>query len=482
MSIQFLLSRRQIVKDMGLAAGAALLWSLGGCEQIIQIIENRRVRRSVSNLASNDPALQTYKAAIVAMKALPSNDPRNWTNQASIHFNHCSHRNWYLLPWHRAYLLFFEEICQKLGGDDKFALPYWNWTANPSVPAAFWGGTSNPLFDNTRQIGPNDTADPSWVGPSVLEGILNEPDFYVFASGKVSGQRDSDTQGELESTPHNNIHVWISGDMGTFMSPLDPIFWQHHGMIDDCWVEWNLNRNHPNVDDPSWLNFTFSEFVDGNGSPVKVSVSDTILYPIFQYRYEPSQMGTHISTEPKIRNRGEAVKLEKFLRKGAPPRLEFTNRYQLSRALTLEGGRPLVNSLTLEEAHIRPALAATATERLVLTLKNVELPQTADYFVRVFVNKIDASPQTPIEDPHYAGSFGFFVDPKSPHAQDAGQKAAIAVDISDALKRLAVSGALSTMSSVDVQLVPVPFAGRSAVGQRFLFEGLELAIAKVRPF
>jgi hypothetical protein len=30
-------------------------------------------------------------------------------------------------------------------------------------------------------------------------------------------------------------------------SPLDPIFWTHHCMIDRCWVEWNITRNHANT-------------------------------------------------------------------------------------------------------------------------------------------------------------------------------------------------------------------------------------------
>jgi len=141
------------------------------------------------------------------MKNLPATDQRNWTNQASIHNNHCSHRNWYLLPWHRAYLLFFEKICQKLGGDDKFALPYWNWTANPSVPAVYWGDFSNPLFDDTRQIGPNDTADPSWVSPNVMEGILNDPDFFLFASGRSAASGTLTPKGNSNQHPTTTFTI-----------------------------------------------------------------------------------------------------------------------------------------------------------------------------------------------------------------------------------------------------------------------------------
>jgi tyrosinase len=109
----------------------------GGCEQILQAFANRPTRRNIADLAPNDPILQTYRAAISAMQALPMSDQRNWTNQAMIHNNHCSHTNWFLLPWHRAYLLYFERICQKLSGNPQFAIPYWNWTNNPAVPDVF---------------------------------------------------------------------------------------------------------------------------------------------------------------------------------------------------------------------------------------------------------------------------------------------------------------------------------------------------------
>ena len=36
---------------------------------------------------------------------------------------------------------------------------------------------------------------------------------------------------------HGGPHVWVGGDMATFCSPSDPVFWLHHGFIDCLW-EW----------------------------------------------------------------------------------------------------------------------------------------------------------------------------------------------------------------------------------------------------
>jgi len=98
-----------------------------------------RTRANVAGMTSEHPTLAAYRTAVREMKNLPESDPRNWRRQARIHFDGCPHGNWFFLPWHRQYVLEFEQICRDLSGDPDFALPYWNWTANRSIPAPFWG-------------------------------------------------------------------------------------------------------------------------------------------------------------------------------------------------------------------------------------------------------------------------------------------------------------------------------------------------------
>jgi hypothetical protein len=91
--------------------------------------------------------LQSYRKAIRAMLALPPTDPRNWYRQALIHTLDCPHGNWWFLPWHRAYLGWFEQICRELSGDSTFAIPYWDWTeATPGTP--FKPGIPLAMFDD----------------------------------------------------------------------------------------------------------------------------------------------------------------------------------------------------------------------------------------------------------------------------------------------------------------------------------------------
>ena len=119
----------------------------------------RPVRRDIASLGTSHPIIDAYKRAITAMKALPESDPRSWTSQARLHNDHCPHQNWLLLPWHRCHLYYFERICRRLSGMEDFALPYWNWSKNPQIPAVFWGDSLNPLYDPTRVATPNSVAD-----------------------------------------------------------------------------------------------------------------------------------------------------------------------------------------------------------------------------------------------------------------------------------------------------------------------------------
>jgi tyrosinase len=468
------LSRRDFLKGAS-AFGVmnAAMW-LGGCEGCQQQIANRPTRRNIANLAANDPVIQAYKDAVNAMKGLPPADPRNWTNQASIHLNHCPHQNWWFLPWHRAYLLYFERICRKLSGYKDFALPYWNWTTSPAIPAPFWG-TGNPLFDN-RVVGPSDQADPSWVGAPVIENILSTPNFYVFASYPATTQRQRTTYGQLEMTPHNNIHGWVGGDMGTFMSPLDPVFWCHHNVLDCLWVDWNVNRNNPNTNDATWLGLHFTEFCDENGQPVDVTAGITTLFPAFDYQFEPC--GPTHTQNLQLQRRAA---LEAYLKQGAPVRLDYTQRVELKRSVTAQIGKPLVSAAKIEAQTIGSMLASEGKTSALLTVDGVEVPEKAEFYVRVFINKPDAGPDTAISDPHFAGSFGFFQDSHEMAGMAAGAthpKLGFVVDMTPALRRLSQGGSLA--GSVDVTLVPVAYEKRRAEGQRLSIDKLELGIANVK--
>ncbi|MBC8029111.1 MAG: tyrosinase family protein [Pyrinomonadaceae bacterium] len=484
-------TRRDFMKGAGaLGITGVALWS-GGCESWWKKIKDRPTRRNIANLAANDPIIQTYKDAVAAMKALPAGDGRNWTKQAQIHNDKCVHGNWWFLPWHRAYLFNFEAICRKLTGNNDFALPYWNWTTSPSIPAPFWGA-GNPLLNSTRVATQASVASSSMVGSTTITNILNQTNFILFASDQAATQQQNLGYGVLEGTPHNYIHGFVDGDMGGYMSPLDPIFWCHHNMIECLWVDWNINKGNANTNDPAWSGMTFNDFVDGDGNPAPIQVATTLLFPLLSYQFEPCAPGTVGPLKDK-------ATLERFLREGAPHKLEYIKRYELRQPFTTNLQQAAPSRIKIEAEAFRSVLDTAGREKAVLTIDEVQPPVKQDSFVRVYVNKPDASAATPIDDPHYAGSFAFFccaedsamkghegmTPASSPSASPVPAGAAPStmpklrylVDVTPTVRKLSQAGSLS--SDLDVTLVTVPVEEKRPVETPRLNVGrIELAVAR----
>ena len=430
------------------AAGLTALVALGGCESLLRKIEARPVRRDVSTLGQNDPVLQAYRDGIAQMRALPQSDPRNYTRIAEIHQNFCPHGNWFFLPWHRAYLLSTERIIRQLTGWADFALPYWNWSCQRRIPAPFWD-TGSPLFHGDRWIGPTDEADASIVGQNRINTLLAETDFELFASGHATSLRPATVKGPLESGPHDYIHAsFIGGTMRTFMSPLDPIFWLHHGILDYLWFDWN-SRGNPNSNDPAYTGLVISgQMVDGSGSPVDYHIGSLILAPLLSYRYEPPARCFRIS--PFLT---DEVLLRRFLEKGAEVRIRPVREFPpIVRGLVLDSRRQTQVQVPLPPEAVRAVLAPDSTQRLLLRVDNI-VPPADGTFVRVFVGLPEGEDPNP-DSPHYAGAFAFFVDPD--HSGHHGGALNYHVDLTPAFEQLRATGRLRHLDRVDVTFHPVP--------------------------
>jgi len=397
------------------------------------------------------------------MKALPSSDRRNWQNQALIHQNFCPHGNWLFLPWHRAYLYYFEEICRELVHDDSFALPYWNWTLNRSVPAPFWDDpANNPLFHEGRVATPTSLTGAPTDAPTV-NGILDETNFQLFGSGSIplsDSQRDFAFYGPLEGTPHNYIHGFVGGDMGSFMSPLDPIFWCHHNMIEALWFEWNIRRGNPNPSNPDWTNRVFTEFCDRKGQPVRVSVADTLPYPLEAYQFDPLVLSpSAVARELQAPLPGGDA-LRAHVLGGAPSELAVSG-------LSVFGERTVI---PISRAASLSTRAATTAQRVgksrpLIRLSGVKPIATGEVVAHVYVNEPSASASTRTDIPHYVGAVSFF---SHAHAGHAASPVAFYLDATRALRE--------GESVSSVQVVPVAYEGRNTVVRQLEIGRIEVGV------
>ncbi|XP_074272583.1 aureusidin synthase-like [Silene latifolia] len=279
--------------------------------------------------------IDKYSKAINLMKNLPSNDPRNFTQQANIHCAYCDgsyhqigfpdfdfqvHIDWLFFPFHRCYLYFFEKILGKLIDDPTFALPFWNWDHPDGMhmPTLFTDPNSSlydPFRDPSHQ--PPTLMDLSFDGSDSTETIT--PDNLIASNltimyRQMISNAKTGTQffgmpyrlgdefpagaGSIETLPHNTVHGWTGDprqpfqiDMGAFFSAArDPIFYAHHGNIDRMWNIWKtLGGRRQDFTDPDWLDVAFY-FYDENAQPVRIRVRDVLDSKKLGYVYQDVEL------------------------------------------------------------------------------------------------------------------------------------------------------------------------------------------------
>lgn len=316
----------------------------------IQRQSARFVRPNLSAPGFPANGLASYRTAVEAMLRLPPDHPHHWYRLAMTHWIDCRHFSGWFLPWHRGYIGWFERICRKYSNDPNFALPYWDWTAAPSMPPAFFEGvldvrsslyySSTEAFEaamyqpvmhywNTltaaqlkhlasRYIR---TASQLWTGiqsefvpsfygreptpekpdmneatkknvaPEVIRASLAPRTFEQFA-GSVKEPEGS----LLESGPHGAVHSFVGKTMLFNLSPVDPVFYLHHANVDRLWCEWEAMQKHEQLpslpvgeDYDRWASKTFEFFVDEQAaSPADSSVGTYATPEFFGYDYEPA--------------------------------------------------------------------------------------------------------------------------------------------------------------------------------------------------
>jgi tyrosinase len=452
--------------------------ALGGAAVFVGTIPGMRAfatppvfRQEINGYALNDPMVQTLRDGVRLLKARAPGAP-NWTDMSNIHgtsagFNKCPHGNWYFLPWHRAYLLMYERMIRLVTNNPNFAMPYWDWTAHPTVPQAFsqptYNGQPNPLYVASRN---NAYSIPTiYSGTAVMNNIYGQPNFELFASSRGAGQNNlnpswihgSGTQGTLEATPHNNIHVHLGGYMPNGNSSMDPIFLMHHGNIDHIWWSWNC-RGHANTTDPLWLNMPFTNnYYAPNGSWMTYKPADLLNIGALGYSYglcllrrppipiwvlanarltEIFKAGTAAAAHPagaQILQLRQSVSGHSLDAVGAAPPATLRNLF-VNRATPLS---------------VTPKLRAEQKTSQIVALIHDLTPMDDKVEVLVFAGAGEVPANAGTDDPHFVTSIGFF----GAHAHGGGGMSA-SVDLTDHLRGLNLQS-----DKVQVRLVARPIGG-----------------------
>lgn len=164
----------------------------------------------------------------------------------------------YFLPWHRWYILQYENLLREV--NPNIAAVYWDWTLDSDSPfeSKFWGendtwfGGNGELPEGCVITGPFRNGQFSVISsagggclrrrfdfaahfpsPVYLERLLRIEDFFNFEE-------------VLESSFHDEIHNNIGAIMSSYDAASTPEFFLHHVFVDKIWSEWQKRWNNDN--------------------------------------------------------------------------------------------------------------------------------------------------------------------------------------------------------------------------------------------
>jgi len=484
-------------------------------------------RKNVWDLGSTwaDPILW-YARGVAAMKARALAEPTSWRFYAAIHGFHkglwtaagylkageamptsanhkrywlqCQHGSWYFLPWHRGYLLAFEQNVRAaivaLKGPAEWTLPYWNYFKphQNKLPPAFatpdWpdGKGNNPLYVPQR-YGPQNDGDVYVDLVDVNLKAMADPDFTGVASGAGPGfggvdtgfEHNGGTHGGIETQPHDWVHGLVGGGdqdhPGLMSDPrtaaLDPIFWLHHANIDRLWDVWT--RNPPTDEDPKapkWLKGPASvgerafSLPKPNGDVWNYTPEDMVDDNKLGYAYDDVSPAVPADSHRRRMQRLGAPAPAVGLKPGAPvvsgknvelvgasPRGVELKGSEATTVVTLDTS--VRKKVTASLSAVAKA-AAPAPDRVFLNLENVTGFADATAF-KVYVGVPTGADPAQHAD-KLAGSIALFgvASASEPDGDHGGKGLTFVLEITDVVDTLHLQNALD-VDKLDVRLVPL---------------------------
>jgi tyrosinase len=336
------------------------------------------------------------------------------------------------------YLYYFERILREASGDPALALPFWDYTdpqerALPEpfrVPAA----ETNALFVSDRAPGINTGAllPDSAVQFEAAMRFTNftSPTGSAMSFGGQSIPSPSHFDGppgQLESQPHNVIHVLVGGRTGWMSDPnlaaRDPIFWFHHANVDRLWNVWrSRGGGRTNPTDATW-NDTVFVFFDENGQRIEMTGRE-IVDSVGQLGYEYAA-GTGDDDVPTLQaaGAGEDHPAEAFT--------DATRDVLSERASTAALGAESTVSLEVPAATTE---AADDEVRYALVLEGLDFGRPGCYY-EVYVGLAEDAEPDPF-GPHYVGNVSFFGQGVESGGHSHAAKAVLNYEITEVVKRL----------------------------------------------
>ncbi|XP_028411548.1 uncharacterized protein LOC114534193 [Dendronephthya gigantea] len=195
------------------------------------------------------------------VKTAASTEPykTRYENLLTIHkrlFYRGIHTQKYFLPWHRWFLVEYENILREIDSD--ITVPYWDWSlvANEIFDNDFWatdesgfGEDGDPAKSSCVQTGPFRRGEFSLIqsaGGGCLTRNFNgrvQDAVQVQRLLSYSAKEFFYFEEQLRVDFHDNFHCCIEGTMCSTDAASAPEFFEHHGFIDKIWSDWQEKGN-----------------------------------------------------------------------------------------------------------------------------------------------------------------------------------------------------------------------------------------------
>ncbi|MCX7513946.1 tyrosinase family protein [Frateuria sp. STR12] len=375
-----MISRRRFVQSSMTAALIPLLPKAVLTASAAGSGDTPAIRQSWEEFAQG-PHLQPFIDAIGSMRDnKDETDPNSWYYWIKTHQDHCPHRKPYFLAWHRGLLKRFEGRLRRVSGIADFQLPYWNYYANPQVPAAF-------LVDHS----------PLWRNKRTSSDVTDALSLAPFADDVTNFERGLEDAFEptLETAPHNPVHNLIGGAMSNItFSPADPLFYVHHANIDRLWAAWSAagnGREMPPENDPYWQgdNLDYGPAIRSMPKVWTYSTTSTFL----GYAYDDETMPASLPSYPAsmARPASQPVQLLSPAHLDATTKqLGGTGQFALDeQSTTFDIPMPASSANHIRSLMIGKSSATRNGGPLELVLENVRLTglgEEGGFFYKVFLN------------------------------------------------------------------------------------------------
>lgn len=258
--------------------------------------EKPRIRKSLSEIKEGSEDHKLLMRAFEGMmkRDADKDDPQSFFNLAGLHWlpgpisqTYCRHHDDAYNPWHRAYLMAFENAMRTIEGCENVTLPYWDILGD-ELPGWIYEGPFHEYImphdlegmdgsvavpkgyttarDDAESIAQNIIARRSSIEVKIGEA-LNSDDWRSF-----NGWSHPPSEHEGIIKAHDNGHDVCGATIGSqAVAAFDPLFWFFHCNWDRLWWNWQTTKNRTSL-------ISFKEVVGGDTYWLEEE-PDTMLVP-----------------------------------------------------------------------------------------------------------------------------------------------------------------------------------------------------------